>query len=428
MMDIKAVYGYFLECGEISTDTRKIIPGSLFFALKGDRFDGNTFALEALARGARYAVIDEAQQPADSRFIQVSDVLQTIQDLAHYHRSKLDIPVIGLTGSNGKTTTKELLMAVLSEKYKTTATKGNLNNHIGVPLTILSISQTAEIAIVEMGANHVGEIAMLCTIANPTHGLITNIGKAHIGTFGGFENIVRAKSELYDHLASHAGTVFVNSQNELLAGMATRFKNPIFYPNDGDYYHCDLVGADPFVKIRSEGGEVVQTNLIGAYNFENIASALCIGKYFGVKDAKARHALSRYAPDNMRSQLVKKGSNTIILDAYNANPSSMSAAIENLAAMNGKLKVLILGDMFELDGEAESEHRNVGRLLHKFHFDKVYLCGKLMKAAKEEFPSAMIFETKTQLGEELRINPISNSLVLIKASRGIGLEGILEFM
>ena len=427
-MDIEEVYGYFLACDGISTDTRKIGPGSLFFALKGDRFNGNTFAREALAHGARYAVIDEVQQEMDDRFIVVPNVLEAIQDLARFHRSKLDIPVIGLTGSNGKTTSKELLAAVLSEKYVTASTKGNLNNHIGVPLTVLSIGPATEIAIVEMGANHVEEIALLCTIANPTHGLITNIGKAHIGTFGGFENIVRAKSELYDHLASHEGTVFVNSQNELLVGLARRFEHPISYPSAEDYYHCRLLNADPFVKIRADNGEVVQTSLIGAYNFENIASALCIGKFFGVEPEKANRAIGNYAPENMRSQLVEKNGNTIILDAYNANPSSMSAAIENLAAMKGRHKVLILGDMFELEEEAEQEHRNVGILLQRYQFDKVYLCGKLMMSAKEEYPSAMIFDNKGLLGEELKKNPIKNSLVLIKASRGIGLETILEFI
>lgn len=427
-MDIEKLYAYFLESGYVSTDTRKIVPGSIFFALKGDRFNANAFAQSAIEKGARYVVIDEVQHPADDRYILVDDVLKTLQDLARYHRNQLSIPFIGLTGSNGKTTSKELVAAVLQKKYNTASTKGNLNNHIGVPLTILEISKSTEIAIIEMGANHLGEIATLCSIANPTHGLITNIGKAHIGTFGGFENIIRAKSELYNHLIIHDGIVFINSQDEILSNMAKRFKNPIFYPATGDFYHCTMLGADPFVKIKADNGEIVQTHLIGSYNFENVAAALCIGKYFGVDPAQANEAVSQYESDNMRSQLIVKGDNTIILDAYNANPTSMRAAIENLAAMKAKHKVLILGDMFELEGEAEREHRDIGRLLRKYKFDKVFLCGQLMKVAKAEFPPAMIFEDKTLLADELKKRPLKNATILIKASRGIGLETVLEFI
>lgn len=427
-MDIEKLYAYFLESGYVSTDTRKIVPGSIFFALKGDRFNANAFAQSAIEKGAQYAVIDEVQHPADDRYILVDDVLKTLQDLARYHRNQLSIPFIGLTGSNGKTTSKELVAAVLQKKYNTASTKGNLNNHIGVPLTILEISKSTEIAIIEMGANHLGEIATLCSIANPTHGLITNIGKAHIGTFGGFENIIRAKSELYNHLIIHDGIVFINSQDEILSNMAKRFKNPIFYPATGDFYHCTMLGADPFVKIKADNGEIVQTHLIGSYNFENVAAALCIGKYFGVDPAQANEAVSQYESDNMRSQLIVKGDNTIILDAYNANPTSMRAAIENLAAMKAKHKVLILGDMFELEGEAEREHRDIGRLLRKYKFDKVFLCGQLMKVAKAEFPPAMIFEDKTLLADELKKRPLKNATILIKASRGIGLETVLEFI
>lgn len=427
-MDTEALYGHFLECGSVSTDTRKIIPGSIFFALKGDRFNANEFAQQALEKGAQYVVLDDAQYAVNDHCIVVDNVLEALQKLARHHRGRLKIPVIGLTGSNGKTTTKELLNAVLSKKYKTYSTKGNLNNHIGVPLTLLSIDTSIEIAVVEMGANHLGEIALLCDIANPTHGLITNIGKAHIGTFGGFENIIRAKSELYQHLITKKGTVFINSQNDILANMAKRFKGPLFYPSEGDYYHCELLGADPFVKIKTESGEAVQTNLIGTYNFENIAAALCVGKYFDVGPGLSNLALAEYLPGNMRSQLIKKESNTIIMDAYNANPSSMHAAIENLAAMKGDRKVLILGDMFELEEEAEKEHRSIGQLLRRNTFDKVYLCGHLMKAAKEEFQPALHYETKDLLIEELKRNPLKDSTILIKASRGIGLETVLEFI
>jgi UDP-N-acetylmuramoyl-tripeptide--D-alanyl-D-alanine ligase len=355
-------------------------------------------------------------------------VLETLQHLARFHRDQLNIPVIGLTGSNGKTTSKELLHAVLSKKYKTYATKGNLNNHIGVPLTLLAVDRTVEVAVVEMGANHLGEIALLCSIANPSHGFITNIGRAHIGMFGGFENIIRAKSELYQHLIDTEGTVFINSQNEILANMAKRFKHPIFYPSQGDYYHGELLSADPFLKIKAEHGTSVQTKLIGGYNFENVMAALCIGKYFDVDPVHANQAVEQYEPGNMRSQMVKKGSNTIILDAYNANPNSMQAAVINLAAMNADRKVLILGDMFELEGEAEKEHKSIGRLIQEKKFEEVYLCGKLFKAALTEMPAAKYFEDKKALVDELKLHPLTNATILVKASRGIGLETIVEYL
>ncbi len=427
-MEIEKLYLYYLESGQVSTDTRKIIPNSIFFALKGDRFNANEFATQALEKGASYAVIDDERYRLNDRCILVGDVLETLQQLARYHRGRLKIPVIGLTGSNGKTTSKELVNAVLSKKFRTYSTKGNLNNHIGVPLTLLAIDSDTEIAVVEMGANHLGEIALLCSIADPTHGLITNIGKAHIGTFGGFENIVRAKSELYQHLITNNGVVFINSGNEILANMAKRFKDPVLYPAVGDYYHCELVGADPLVKVKAENGDVVAANLVGTYNFENIAAALCIGKYFKVSPNLANDAVREYTPGNMRSQLVRKDGNTIILDAYNANPSSMKAAIETMGAMNARHKVLILGDMFELEEEAEKEHRNIGRLLRSFTFDKVLLCGQLMRSAKEEYPEALLFEKKEMLIEELKQHPLKDVTILVKASRGIGLETVVDYI
>ena len=427
-MVIEKLYTRFLESGKVSTDTRQISAGSLFFALKGGRFNANTFALQALEKGASYVVLDEKEYAVNERCILVNDVLETLQQLARLHREKLNIPVIGLTGSNGKTTSKELLHAVLSKKFKTYATKGNLNNHIGVPLTLLAIDKTIEIAVIEMGANHVGEIAFLCSLSNPTHGFITNIGRAHIGMFDGFENIIRAKSELYQHLITHNGTVFINSLNEILSNMAKRFKNPLFYPAKGDYYHGELLSADPFVKIKAENDDEVLTKLIGAYNFDNIMAALCIGKYFNVDPIQANRAIEQYDPGNMRSQMVRKGSNTIILDAYNANPSSMQAAVENLASMNSDRKTLILGDMFELGEEAENEHRILGKLIREKKFDNVYLCGKLFKSALQELPSAKYFENKQELIEALKDNPLKGSTILVKASRGIGLETIVEYL
>jgi UDP-N-acetylmuramoyl-tripeptide--D-alanyl-D-alanine ligase len=427
-MEIEEIYRKYKERGSVSTDTRQITPGSMFFALKGDKFNANEFAAEALAKGASFAIVDESKFALDDRYILVADVLTTLQTLARFHRDQLKIPVVALTGSNGKTTSKELLHAVLRKKFRTHATKGNLNNHIGVPLTILAIDGSVEIAIVEMGANHVGEIAFLCSIAKPTHGFITNIGKAHVGMFGSYENIIRAKSELYQHLLTNHGKVFINSQNEILANMAKRLEEPLFYPGKNDLYFAELVSADPMVRIRAENGDVVDTKLIGGYNFENIAVALCIGKYFGVEPALANQAIADYTPGNMRSQVLKKGSNTIILDAYNANPSSMRAAIENLAAMRAENKVLILGDMFELGDEAATEHQSIGTLIRDLGFKSVYLCGSLFKSALHPIPFARYFITKEELVNELIQFPISNSTILVKASRGIGLETIVDHL
>jgi UDP-N-acetylmuramoyl-tripeptide--D-alanyl-D-alanine ligase len=427
-METEKLYQKYTENKKISTDTRQITPGSVFFALKGDKFNANEFAEEAIKKGASYVVIDEEKFKKDDRFIVVPDVLEALQRLARYHRNQLNIPVIALTGSNGKTTSKELVHAVLSKKFKTHATKGNLNNHIGVPLTLLSLDASVEIAVVEMGANHLGEIALLCAIANPTHGFITNIGKAHIGTFGGYENIVRGKSELFQHLITNGGQVFINSQNPVLANMAKRFKDPVFYAGPGDYYQAELISADPMVKIKADNGETVQTQLTGGYNFENIAVALCIGKYFGVDPAVANRAVADYVPGNMRSQVVKRESNTIILDAYNANPSSMQAAIENLALMKAPNKVLILGDMFELEEEADKEHQAIGQLIKEKGFENVYLCGSLFKAALREIPNAKYFVKKEELTAELKQYPIRNATILVKASRGIGLETIIDYL
>lgn len=427
-MNIEELYEKFLRSRSVSTDTRQIKNGSIFFALRGEKFNGNEFASQALEKGASVAVVDDPAAHSGGATVLVDDALRTLQDLATHHRTQLQIPVVGLTGSNGKTTSKELVNAVLGKKFKTHATKGNLNNHIGVPLTILSIDETVEMAVIEMGANHVGEIALLCSIAQPTHGFITNIGKAHIGTFGGFDNIIRAKSELYQYLIQHSGTVFINSQNEILANMAKRFKAPLMYPAKGDYYHCEFVSADPYVKLIAESGEEIQTQLLGKYNFENIASALCIGKYFGVDAADANVAVSEYVPGNMRSQVVTKRTNTIILDAYNANPSSMKAAIENLAAMKSERKILILGDMFELEEEAEKEHQLIGKLIQQLAFNEVYLCGSLMKVAQLEIPSAKHYSTKDDLIEALKENKFADSTILVKASRGIGLEAIVDHL
>lgn len=428
MISIEDLYALYKMCGAVCTDTRHIIPGSIFFALKGPHFNANTLAGEALQKGAAYAVVDDAAFAQGEKYVLTEDSLKTLQQLARHHRHQLKIPFIGLTGSNGKTTSKELLQAVLQTTFKTFATPGNLNNHIGVPLSVLSISSSTEIAVIEMGANRVGDIEELLTLCNPTHGFITNIGKAHIGTFGGFENIIREKLQLYRYLAKEGGQVFINSQDPLLKSKADWFASPLFYPAKGDYFSAELITADPFITYHSENGETVHTQLLGVYNFENIASALCIGKFFGVDAKLANQAIARYKPQNMRSQILTKGTNQIILDAYNANPASMAAAIENLALMRASNKVLILGDMYELENESEKEHRAIGKLISEKGFQHVYLVGKLFQPAQKEIPVARHFPTKERLTEELKKNPISGSLILVKASRGIGLESVVEVL
>ena len=424
---IAALYDKYLSASGVSTDTRIIKPGNIFFALKGPNYNANKFAKAALEQGARYVVIDDPEHLLkDERCLLVDDSLKTLQELATHHRSKLKIPVIGITGSNGKTTTKELIYEVLSKKYETFATAGNLNNHIGVPISLLSIDPKTEIAIIEMGANKVGDIAELCEMARPTHGLITNIGKAHIEGFGGFEGVIRGKSELYQFLLDHNGKVFINSQNEILNKMAKRFERPYYYPDYSDYYHCELIAADPFLVIRSDKGNLVETNLVGKYNFENIAAALCIGKFFEVDNKKANRAISKYTPSNNRSQIIKKGNNMLILDAYNANPVSMKAAIENLAEMESRNKVVILGDMNELGEISEAEHYKIGELTRNQHFNKVIFCGEKILAAKNANPESTYFKEKDQLIDYLHENPFDKALILIKASRSLGLEKLVD--
>ncbi len=426
-MEIAEIYKKYLQCLGVSTDTRQIGKESMFFALKGANFNGNTFANSALQIGASYAVIDEEKYQTDERCILVSDALLALQQLANHHRRQFSIPFIAITGSNGKTTTKELVNAVLSAKYKAYATKGNLNNHIGIPLTLLAIKPDVEIAIIEMGANHQKEIEGYCKIAEPTHGLITNIGKAHLEGFGGFEGVKKGKGELYDFLLKTNGTAFINSSNEILKSIS-RFDEPVYYPQKGDFYSCSFAEASPFIKIQAENGELVTTQIIGAYNFENIAAALCIGKFFNVPAEVANKAVAAYDPQNNRSQAVSAGTNTLVMDAYNANPSSMKAAIENFAKVEAKTKAVILGDMFELGEESRGEHENLGKLLASLtgSFSKVLLVGKQMLYAKEQLPSANYFETKDALMDWLKLNHFQHYTILIKGSRGMGLEVVRE--
>jgi len=336
--------------------------------------------------------------------------------------------MIGITGSNGKTTTKELVHTALNSTFKTYATKGNLNNHIGVPISILSITNEHEMAIIEMGANHLGEIAFLSSIAKPTHGLITNIGKAHTGLFGGFEGVIRAKSELYDFLIKNNGPVFINQSQEILMNMSKRIKEPVFYPNPDGYYSCEFLSADPFVELKTENGNLVKTNLIGAYNFDNIATALCVAKFFDVPDKKANEAIANYIPSNNRSQIIQKHGNSIILDAYNANPSSMEKALENLSNMNSSNKVAIVGDMFELGDDTKSEHAQIGSKLKELNIQKAIFCGESMKFAYEANGHGNYMKTKDGLIEYLKKNKFNDATILIKASRGMALEDVVAYL
>ena len=431
-MNISILYNLFLKSTGVSTDTRKVDPGNIFFALKGPNFNANEFAPKALEMGASVVVIDD---PAyfiedDERYFIAEDALRMLQQLANHHRHQLTIPIIGLTGSNGKTTSKELLNAVLKQKFKTVATVGNLNNHIGVPLTLLSIGKDAEIAIVEMGANKQGDIQELCEIAEPTHGFITNIGKAHLEGMGGPEGVLKTKTELFQHLRSTNGTVFINSQDPILANMIKRFENPVLYPAKGDFCEVEFKEADPFVKFSVEGSDQVHlTALIGAYNFGNIATAITIGKFFEVPMDKAVEGIVSYRPTNMRSQLIEKRSNRIILDAYNANPSSMEVAIRTFGEMTGKKhKMIILGDMFELGDHAEEEHRRLGEIVSEYQIDKVCFTGSLMVSALAAAPKALYFPDPFSFRNWLQDSQLEDYLILIKGSRGMKLEGLVDFI
>jgi len=424
-MRIEEIYKLFVKSTGISTDTRVIKKGSLFFALKGDNFNGNSFAKEAINQGATYAIIDDDSVEISDNIILVEDVLRTLQNLATYHRNQFDIPVIGITGSNGKTTTKELIAAVLSTTYNVHFTQGNFNNHLGVPLTLLAMPVDTEIAVIEMGANHIGEIAELCKIANPNYGIITNIGKAHLEGFGSVEGVLRAKSELYQHIILSGKTVFINSKDETLNNMSKRFSNPIKYPAKGDYIECTFLGANPFVEFEVNNVKYT-SQLIGKYNFDNIAGALAIATYFEVPLQKSTEAITNYVPSNNRSQVIKTNTNTLILDAYNANPGSMSAAIENFAAMEADPKIVILGDMLELGSDSAKEHEALGRLVGSKKFNGIFFCGSEIRKAAPKCIGSLYFKTKAELADYLTTNPLTNTTVLIKASRGIGLETLVD--
>ena len=428
MTTIANLHSLFLECSSVSTDTRKIEKNSLFVALKGDNFDANTFAKEALEKGAKYVVIDNPTYLIDNRTLLVKDSLVALQELAKYHRTFLGLPIIALTGSNGKTTTKELIHAVLSKKYNTLATIGNLNNHIGVPLTLLRFTKETEIGIVEMGANHQKEIEFLCKIAQPDYGYITNFGKAHLEGFGGVEGVIKGKSEMYDYLRDNNKIVFVNLDDSIQKEKSTNIKRFSFSLNDSTAdVKISTIEANPMVKIIFNN-QTIQSHLIGIYNANNINAAITIGNYFKVSDELIKEAIENYIPENNRSQLIHKNGNEIILDAYNANPSSMAAAIANFIQLEKKNKIAILGDMFELGEESHNEHEKIVDLLINETSISTYFIGKDFYANQTSNTHLKFFENFENFAAFLKTNLPNNNLLLIKGSRGMALEKTLDLI
>ncbi len=417
-MNISELYTLFLASAGVNTDTRTIKEGQLFFALKGENFDGNAFALQALEAGASHAVVNDTLDAQDPRLIKVPDTLKALQELAAWHRKQLGIPVIGLTGTNGKTTTKELIKAVLSAKYRVTATEGNLNNDIGVPLSVLKIGPETELAIIEMGASHPEDLRPLLAVAQPTHGLITNVGKAHLLGFGSFEGVKHAKGLLYDYLKEHDGTAFANADDPVLVDMLwEREMSMIPYGMEGMKV-LPSSPEHPFLRLQSDRWEL-DTQLVGAYNAANVLAALKLAWFFGVPEADALRAIASYTPSNNRSQLLKTEKNTVIVDAYNANPSSMAVALDNLALCEGR-KVALLGDMRELGGDAAAEHKKVVDRLQ----GEAYLVGvEFTKAAQGT--GIPCFATSDELAAYLQQHPLEGCTVLVKGSRGTRMEKVI---
>jgi UDP-N-acetylmuramoyl-tripeptide--D-alanyl-D-alanine ligase len=427
-MNIKAIHQLFLQSNSVCTDTRKIIKDAMYFALKGENFNGNTFAQNAIELGAKYVIIDEAEFNISPETILVNNVLETLQELATFHRAYLKLPIIAITGSNGKTTTKELIHATLSQKFNTVATIGNLNNHIGVPLTLLSMDSKTEIGIVEMGANHLNEIEFLCSIAKPDYGYITNFGKAHLEGFGSIEGVIQGKSELYKYLIKHNKTIFVNGNDKIQIERTQKANTYTFGTiKDNSNIIIDLINAHPFVKVLYNNLEI-QSQLIGTYNFSNISAALAIGNYFKVGDSEIKLAIENYVPTNNRSQITEKGTNTIILDAYNANPTSMEAALRNFEKQEGFQKIAILGDMFELGNEAEKEHQAIIDLVSTMLLDQVIVIGKHFFETKIVSPKIVAFKAFEEFKDNFDVSQIKNTTLLIKASRGMALERILDII
>jgi UDP-N-acetylmuramoyl-tripeptide--D-alanyl-D-alanine ligase len=426
-MDISFIHSLFLKCNSVSTDTRKIAKNTMFVAIKGDNFDANTFAKEALDKGASYAIIDNESYYIDERTLIVHDSLMALQELAKFHRAYLKLPIIALTGSNGKTTTKELIQAVLSKKYNTKSTVGNLNNHIGVPLTLLSFTSETEIGIVEMGANHKKEIEFLCDLASPDYGYITNFGKAHLEGFGGIEGVIKGKSEMYQNLKLQDKLVFVNSDDAIQVNKSNDMKVYSFGLNNvNSDVNIGSVTANPFVVVTF-GATTIFSHLIGLYNANNLNAAIAIGTYFKVADEMIKVALEAYVPDNNRSQMLKKGSNQIILDAYNANPSSMAVAIDNFLQLDNTDKIMVLGDMFELGVESLEEHKAIVSTLSNAIDCTCYLIGSDFYISRTETKHLKFFKSFDNFSEYFKGLTINNSTILIKGSRGMALERTLDF-
>ena len=425
-LSIEALYKIYVQHSSVVTDTRNLKKGDFFFALKGDNFNGNLFATKALQLGAAYAVIDEKQQEDSANLIKVDDVLTTLQQLAQHHREQFTIPFIGITGSNGKTTTKELIHAVLSSRFTTYTTHGNLNNHIGVPLTLLNIKADAEMAVIEMGANHQKEIEQYCKWIQPTHAVITNCGKAHLEGFGGIEGVRKGKGELYDFIRSHNGVAFVFDDYDYLHQMSAGIKDVVWYGTANGYVCGNVLSSEPFLEVQLTRGfahQSIKTNLVGDYNLPNILCAITIGKYFNIDDDRIKAAIENYVPSNSRSQLIKAGSNKIILDAYNANPSSMKAAIENFARIQSNKKILILGGMMELSYESIAEHEEIVFIINKYKWENVFLVGGDFKKVQHNF---IFFNTADEAAAYLKQQYFEQSYFLIKASRSIQLEKVMK--
>ncbi|OFX74285.1 MAG: hypothetical protein A2X12_06655 [Bacteroidetes bacterium GWE2_29_8] len=429
MKTIQEIHNLYTIHNIITTDSRNVQKGAIYFALKGENFDGNEFIQSALDNGASYAISDNKKlENQNEKIIIVENVLQTLQELAKFHRQNLKIPVIGITGTNGKTTTKELIKTVLEKQYNVFATKGNLNNHIGVPISILSITKETQIAIIEMGANHKGEIAQLSKIAQPNYGIITNIGKAHLEGFGSFDGVVKTKKELYDYIKKQNGTIFVNHSDKLLLKMASN-NNSIYYNDDNLLFENLTINPylNFYVKINKSSTINIKSKIIGRYNIDNMLAAIAIGKYFKINNKNIKLALTNFTPNNNRSQLIQSNSNSIIMDAYNANPSSMNVAIDNFNDINSNNKIIILGDMLELGENSDAEHKTICTKLNNMNFNKIILVGNLFKK-NSTYPHFLTFNNTIEATEYIKKNPINNAYVLLKGSRKIQLEELIKII
>ncbi|PIF46752.1 UDP-N-acetylmuramoyl-tripeptide--D-alanyl-D-alanine ligase [Chryseobacterium sp. 52] len=423
-MNIEQFYPLFLQSGKVTIDSRKVGRNDIFFAFSGDNFNAATSAEKAADDGALAVIVEQIEfENKDRNIFYVPSTLEFLQQLAVHHRNQLKIPVIGLTGSNGKTTTKEIIHAVLSEKFNVQYTSGNLNNHIGVPLTILSIKAEHEMAVIEMGANHQKEIELLCTISQPDFGYITNFGKAHLEGFGGFEGVIKGKSELYDYLKSHHQTIVVNENDPIQEEKTENYTPKITFGKENSDYQFGLFSEEHFVGLEFQGIKAV-SKLTGEYNFTNLCAAASFGLHFGIRFEDIKHAVESYTPTNMRSQVVKKEGRTLVLDTYNANPSSMTASLHNFVTFEGR-KTIIIGDMLELGEESEKEHQNILKLAKELTFDQIITVGKNFKAVNS---SALSFENTAELIEYLKQNTIQSENILLKGSRGIALEKSIDFI